>query len=124
MTVLIDTCAWIEYLQGSKKGIIIDEYLKGEEEILISTINLTEIYNYFLRTKPKKVNAIMEFIFEKSFPISVDTEIALQAGKHKTEKKMGIADAIVMATAEKENAKILTGDNDFKGLPNVIFLGS
>ncbi|MSR86202.1 hypothetical protein EXS74_02305 [Candidatus Woesearchaeota archaeon] len=52
--------------------------------------------------------------------IPVSSEIALRAVKIKPEKKMGMVDAIV---AEKEKAKILTGDSDFKDFPNVIFLG-
>ncbi|MBI5797438.1 type II toxin-antitoxin system VapC family toxin [Candidatus Woesearchaeota archaeon] len=124
MTVLIDSCAWIEYFQGSQLGKKVDAYVRSDEEILVSTLNITEIYSYFLQTKSQKANAFIEFIFEKSFPIPVDTEIALHAAEYKKEKILGIADAIVLATAEKENAKILTGDNDFKGFPNVIFLES
>lgn len=40
------------------------------------------------------------------------------------EKKFGMADAIVLATAKLHDAKIVTGDDDFKGEPNVSYVGN
>jgi predicted nucleic acid-binding protein len=39
-------------------------------------------------------------------------------------KEVGIADAIIYATALKNNAKVVTGEPHFRKLPEVIFLGS
>ena len=105
-------------------GEQVKKYFKDNKIVLTSTINIAEVYKYLLMTKPEKANSLIQNIMKIALIISVDTEIALHAGKIKHEKKMGMADAIVLATAEKEHANILTGDSDFKGLPNVIYLGS
>jgi len=44
------------------------------------------------------------------------------AAKIKHEEKLGLGDAIIYATAMKENATLLTGDSDFKNKKNVIFI--
>ena len=44
------------------------------------------------------------------------------AAKIRHEEKLGLGDAIIYATAKKEGAILLTGDNDFKDKENVIFI--
>lgn len=119
MTVLLDSWAWIEYVKGSKAGNKVQEYVESNEEILISTINIAEIYRKLLHDTPQEADRIINLILNRSFTIFLDIETALNAAKIKYEKKFGMADAIVLATARSHSATIITGDNDFKGLENV-----
>ena len=123
MTVLIDSWAWIEYFKGTSQGQKAKKYVEGEEEIIVSSINITEVYTFLLRNKSEEASKLIEFLFQTSFVVALDTEIALIAAKNKYEKKFGIADAIVLATAKQHNAKIVTGDDDFKKENNVIYMG-
>jgi predicted nucleic acid-binding protein len=116
---LLDSWAWIEYVKGSKAGNKVQEYVESNEEILISTINIAEIYRKLLHDTPQEADRIINLILNRSFTIFLDIETALNAAKIKYEKKFGMADAIVLATARSHSATIITGDNDFKGLENV-----
>jgi len=56
--------------------------------------------------------------------IPVTFDIARLAGQVRTtEIEGGIADAIILATARLTSSKIVTGDQHFKGLKNVLYLG-
>ena len=123
MTVLIDSWAWIEYFRGSKSGEKVRKYIEGKEKAIISTINIAEVYRWILRfydqkTADEKIDAMKE----RCFVIPVDEEIAVMAAKIKHEEKMGLGDAIICATARKENAILLTGDSNFRNKKNVIFI--
>ena len=122
MTVLIDSWAWIEYLKASPIGEEIKAHLESDEDLITTTMNLAEVYKFLLAEKPQSAGHLIQQVFKISHIINLNPEIALHAAKIKHEKKMGMADAIVAATAEKENAKILTGDPDFIGFTNLIFL--
>ena len=89
----------------------------------MSTINVSEIYLFLLRNKPSDAEKLIKFVLTSSFVIPIDSPIALKAAKIKYDKKIGMADAIVIATAEENNATILTGDDDFKNMKNVIYIG-
>ncbi len=52
----------------------------------------------------------------------VTTEIAKSAAILKHEKNLGLADAIIYATATQENAMLITADSDFKDEKNVQYL--
>lgn len=59
--------------------------------------------------------------------IDLTKEIAIKAGKTKKEMRRshpnsGLADAIIFETAKSENAPVLTGDEHFKGVENVIYI--
>ncbi len=119
MTVLIDSSAWIEYFKGTSYGKKAGEYIEGNEEIIISSINVAEVYKFLLKNNPQESENLIAFVLKTSFIIPISTEIALKAAKIKHEKNLGMADAIVLATAQLHNAKIITGDRDFEDFDNV-----
>ncbi|MBS3149446.1 type II toxin-antitoxin system VapC family toxin [Candidatus Woesearchaeota archaeon] len=122
MTVLVDSWAWIEYFKGSNLGIKAKNVIESGEQLLISTINISEIYHFLLNNK-MDAEKLIKFVLDSSFVIQLDTQIAIKAANIKFTKKLGMADAIVLATAEENNAMILTGDDDFKNIKNVIYIG-
>lgn len=124
MTVLIDSWAWIEYFKGSEAGKKIKRVIDDDEEAIISTINLAEVYRWILKFYDSKMADEKASIMKKRcFVISVDEGIAIEGAKLRHGLKLGLGDALVQATAKSENAKVLTGDPDFKELENVIYIG-
>ena len=123
MTVLVDSWAWIEYFKGSPAAQKAKEIIESNEQMFVSAINVSEIYLFLFRNRASEAEKLIKFVMDSSFVIFIDSAIALKAAKIKYEHKMGLADAIVRATAEENNAKILTGDEDFKNMQNVIYIG-
>ena len=123
LTVLIDSNLWIEYLNGTPLGKKASEFIEGNERVVISAINLAEVFRHVL-SKKKRADAekAKEILLQYSFSIAVTTNIAIEAATLKVEKSMGLADAIIYATAKQENAQIITADNDFRGQENVLIL--
>jgi len=59
--------------------------------------------------------------------VNVDKELSVQAGflnceMRKNLKDFGLADAYVLATARRLNAKILTGDLHFKNIKDAVMI--
>ena len=123
MTVLVDSWAWIEYFKGTSSGKKATSYIEGEEKVIVSAINIAEVRLFLLRHKPAEAEKLISFLLNTSFPVFISTEIALQAAKTKHGKKLGLTDAIVLVTARMHNAKMITGDDDFKGETDVVYIG-
>lgn len=124
MKIVFDTYAWIEYFLGSKQGKIVENYLK--EEPITPVIVLLEL-NYRADKENWDFKKYLDFIKFNSETRGINEDFILDFGKlyNKTKNKIpgiGIADVIVLMTAIKENAKILSGDIHFKDMPQVIFL--
>jgi len=123
LTVLVDSWAWIEYFKGSEAGKKAKEVIEGREQLLLATINAAEIYRFLLQNKSEDAEKLIKFVLSSSFIIPLETDLALRSAKLKHNLKIRLADAIVIATAEENKAQILTGDDDFKNMKNVIYIG-
>jgi len=124
LTVLVDSWAWVEYWSGGSHADQVGLYIEGKENAVVSTINLAEIYHWILlqydeKTAEEKVITVRK----RCFIIPVEEEIAIEAAKIKHKTKTALADSIILATGRKAKAKILTGDPDFRGLKDVIYIG-
>jgi len=115
---LFDSTIWIDYLiKGSFK-----EKIEKEEIFLLSSLSLFEIKRKLLRNKElnkRELNEKISFIKNKSTIINIDSEIAEKASEIAEEKSLGAADALIYTTAILNDAKLLTLDNDFRGLDKV-----
>ncbi len=136
VNLVVDTYAWIEYFQGSKKGEEVKEFLLSAENVYTPSIVLAEIARKYIRENiPREiVKQRLKIIVEISFIVYINAEIALEAGKtylelvkHAKDKglrqKPSLNDALVLAIARKLGAKILTGDKHFKDLEETIWIG-
>jgi predicted nucleic acid-binding protein len=125
LIVLIDSWAWVEFFAGSKTGELVKTYVMDEnQEIIMSSINLAEIYRIALdRFDEKIAEKRRRAMITRCYLIPVDEEIAIHGARFRHERDWGLGDALIYATAIREGAKVLTGDPHFKGLKDVIFLG-
>lgn len=125
MTVLIDSWTWIEYWKGGKLAKAAAVYIDGDEESIVSTVNISEVYFWVARYYGEATAAEkLKTVEKRCSVVAVDKEVAIAAAKIKIECKLGLADSLIMATARHLGAKVVTGDPDMKGLKDVIFLSS
>ncbi len=69
----------------------------------------------------------MEFIRSSSRILDLTFDMAVKAGElyvqmRKSVKGWGMADSIILATARSAGAKVVTGDDHFRGLRDLIFI--
>jgi predicted nucleic acid-binding protein len=125
MTVLIDSWTWIEYWKGGKLAKAAAVYIEGDEESVVSTINISEVYFWVARYYNEGMAAEkLKTIEKRCSVIAVDKQIAIDAAKIKIEFKLGLADSLILATAMRIRGKVVTGDPDMKDIKDAIFIPS
>jgi predicted nucleic acid-binding protein len=133
MTYVFDSYAWIEYFSATSAGKKVDEIIKECKDVYTPSIVVAEIKRKLLREMHEQKasftsgDKIIEFIRLNSFIVDLDSDLAEKAAEITYEmsaerKGFGLADGIVLATANKLDSKIVTGDNHFRGMDNVVFL--
>ena len=116
---LVDTSAWIETLVGSPLGQTLADELPVETDWLMPTIIQHEIAKWLRR---QGTQDLLQSVIAFSMTCRVaplDTEIALAASELTQSLKLASADAIILATARRHEADVLTCDAHFEGLPGV-----
>lgn len=118
MKYLIDTSAWIEYLEGSEKGQKVNEILKEEKnEIYSIPLIVAETVSKVERKKGNSDSAF-DILTKTARMVELDILTAKEAGLlHAKEKEksqsFSLADAIIIKVAQRNNLKIITKDTHF-----------
>ena len=129
---VIDTYAWIEYFKASEMGEIAKSYIESDRSIT-PIIAVAEISRKLLKdiaigneTHEGRLKRL-EFIRATSRIVELDFETAVEAGEISEElrdqaKGWGLADSIVLCIARSLSGKVVTGDEHFRGLDDVVFI--
>ena len=127
MRYVIDAYSWIEYLIGSSSGEKVKAIIENNSnEIFTSALTVAEVMSVI-----KREGSDFEKAFDTMLSLSkvyeISAELSKMAGLLHAEMKrrirdFGLADSFVLASARMLNAKIVTGDEHFKGFKNVVFI--
>ncbi|GGK47539.1 type II toxin-antitoxin system VapC family toxin [Salinarimonas ramus] len=119
MSVLVDTSAWIEWLIGSRAGLLVAERLPAEADWIVPTMVQLELTKWLTReVGDDEADRVIAFS-QICRVVDLDTAIALDAADACRTYRLSSADAIVFATARHHGATLLTCDAHFEGLPDV-----
>lgn len=118
--LVVDSWAWVEYLRGSEVGQKVNTRISQAGELWTTVTSLTEVVSKYRREKLSEQTAIDAISALSKFGLPTRDD-AIEAGRLHAEIKtkspnFGLADAFVLQLARKIDGKVLTGDQDFKGL--------
>lgn len=120
--ILVDSFGWIEYLAGGELAERYEEYLASLTEVITPTVVLYEVYRKLRRERKEEEALLVIAQIVKTKVVPLGEEISLLAAEVSLRHALPMADAIVYATAMKEDCAVVTSDPHFKGLEDVIYL--
>lgn len=122
--ILLDSYGWIEYFAEGKLAGKYAKYVEqaNAENTITPTIVIYEVYKKIKQERGEEValKAYAQLLGTKL--IQLNEALALIAADVSLKFGLGMADAIIYATAKKERAKLVTSDEHFKGLEDVEFI--
>jgi predicted nucleic acid-binding protein len=133
--IVVDAYAWIEVFLGSEKGRKVKEILERADEVFTPDTVLAEIARKYLRegADERTTDARLETITTASNVTQIDAKVALEAARCYRQlaanarkcklKSPSLFDAIVLAVGRVVKAKIVTGDEHFRNLPETVWIG-
>jgi predicted nucleic acid-binding protein len=117
---VVDTSAWIEWLTASALGRKLDRELPTRAQWVVPTIVQLELSKWLTRELGEdEADRVIAFT-QKCVVVPLDTVLALLAADLHRQHRLATADAIVYATAQQQNADLLTCDRHFANLPGAV----
>jgi len=116
---LVDSSGWLEYFIDGKNSKIFSKPLNNKEELIVPSIILYEVFKVVLKEKDENTALQVVATMQQCKVIELTSEIAIQAAKLSLEKKLPMADSIILSTSYFYNAVIWTQDADFKNISGV-----
>lgn len=119
MSVIVDTCGWIEWLTD---GVLADDfapYLSNLDALIVPTSIQYELHKWICREQDKTLAMEIIALTRHAKVIPLTESLALLASELSQKHKLSFADTIIYATAQQEKVELVTADDHFENLQNV-----
>jgi predicted nucleic acid-binding protein len=116
---IVDSSGWLEYFSDGPNATYFAEPLGNVTELLVPTIILYEVFKVVCRQRGEDSALQATALMQQGRIIELSTPIALLAAKLSLDTKIPMADSIILATTQTNDATLWTQDNDFEGLAGV-----
>jgi len=124
---LLDSYALLAYLNKEKNFQKVQKYLSDAQRsgrpLLMNEINIGETYYILYRKRsPEKAEFFLDTILPGLPILALPNrfEDVVAAARIKSEVPISFADCFAVATAQRENAIVLTGDPEFKKIEHMV----
>ena len=126
MDILVDSSAWIDYLEGAGVGERVSTVLDKANRVYILPVILAEVVSKAMR-QGSRADVAYEALMSRADALPISLSLARQAGllhaeMRKKRKGFGLADAFIVVAAKSAGAKIVTKDDHFKGFKEAMLL--
>lgn len=119
---LVDSSGWLEFFTDGTLADKYFNYLEKPEEVVVPALALYEVYKKIKNERREEDAIFAAAQMGRSKIVALDDTLAIQAADVSIKYKLSMADAIIYACALQEKAMLITSDEHFSGLPNVILL--
>ena len=120
--VILDSSVWIEiFREGPLVGKCRKE-MDASRIVGVPTVSIYEVYRKILISVSEEIS-LSVVAFLKQYPaLDLSIEVAITAADLSVQHRLGMADSVMLAHAMNNQAKLVTMDNDFAGIHNVVVL--
>ena len=116
---LVDSSAWIEYLQGSPRADLFADAIENFRCLVVPTIALYEVHKILSRTVPPALVAQSLNVMRRGRVLDLTDARAIAASGVANQFKPAMADAAMYSMAQEYGATLWTQDANHQGLPGV-----
>jgi predicted nucleic acid-binding protein len=117
--ILVDSSGWIEYFTDGPLADEFAPFLEDLPNVITPTIVIFEVFRVIRRQRTEEEAIEAAAQMQKTSVVDLDQFLTLTAADLSIEHGLAMADAIVYATAQVNEAEMVTADSDFEGLEDV-----
>lgn len=119
---VVDSSGWLEFLADGPLAEYYVEHLSDLADLVTPSVVLFEVYKWIKRERGEEEGLVAAAQITKTHVVPLSSTLALTAADLGLEHGLAMADSIVYATALLNDADLVTSDQDFAGLPAVLYL--
>lgn len=116
---VVDSSGWLEYFAGGKHASSFAPAIENVQKLIVPTICLTEVFRRVLQQRDEGAALQAAGAMHQGRVVPLTDSLALDAARLGLERRLPLADSIVLATARRFGATLWTQDADFEGIEGV-----
>jgi toxin FitB len=119
---VVDSSGWVEYFINGANAKFFAPPIQDLENLLVPSICLYEVFKR-LKLDIGEENALQAVgIMSHGRIVELNRKIAIDAAQLSLERKLAMADSIILATAHEYDATLWTQDSHFKDMDGVKYI--
>ncbi len=116
---VVDSSAWLEYFANGPNASFFAKPIEQPDELLVPSLTIYEVFKRVLQQRDEGNALRAVAVMQQGMVVDLDARLALSAARLSVDKKLPMADSVVLATAQLYGATLWTQDADFETLPGV-----
>lgn len=119
---IVDSSGWLEYFADGPNASFFAPAIQKPTELIVPSISLYEVFKRILQQKEESDALRAVAAMHQGSVLPLDEALALSAARLSVERKLPMADSIMLASARSTGATLWTQDSDFEGLEGVRYI--
>lgn len=119
---LVDSSGWLAYFAGDTNAGQFAPVVQAVDQLVVPTVCLYEVFKRILTQRGEEAALQAAGVMSLGIIADLTQEIAINAAQLATERKLAMADSIILATARAYKAVLWTQDADFVGVEGVRYI--
>lgn len=116
---VVDSSAWLEYFAGGKNAEAFSKAVEGVDQLIVPTLCIYEVFKKVLQQRSEQEALLAVSAMQQGNVMDLDSRTAIEAARLSVQKQLPMADSVILATAQQNNAILWTQDSHFRGIEGV-----
>jgi toxin FitB len=116
---VVDSSGWLEYFGVGANADFFAPAIRDTENLLVPSVCIYEVFKRMLAQRGEEDALKAAGFMSLGTTVDLTRDIAIHAAQISTERKLAMADSVMLATAYAYNATLWTQDGDFEGIEGV-----
>jgi len=119
---VVDSSGWLEYFADGPNAAFFVPAIEATRELLVPTLSLYEVFKRVLQQRGEGQALQAVALMQQGQIVDLTAAIALSAAKASIERRLPMADSIMLITAQTHGATFWTQDADFDSVEGVKYV--
>jgi len=119
---VVDSSGWLEYFADGPNAGFFAPVLADTGILVVPAISIYEVFKRILQQRDETSALEGVALMQQGTIVDLDASLALASAKLSVERKLPMADSIILATAQSYSATLWTQDSDFEGIDGVRYV--
>ena len=116
---IVDSSAWLEYFADGPNASKFADPIQDEGQLLVPSITLFEVFRRIRMQRDSDSALVAVAHMKRGTVIDLAGDLAIEAAEMSADLGLSLADSVILASAQSEDATLWTQDAHFEGMSGV-----
>ncbi len=119
---VIDSSGWLEYFADGPNADFFAPAIQDLEHLIVPSLTVYEVFKTICRQRDEGIALQAIAVMHQGTVVDLDSTIALDAARLSLERRIPMADSIILATSTSHDAILWTQDSDFEEMDGIKYI--